>query len=164
MQSLVACVAILVLLSLVLPHASQLVLVAVNAPLAIMGGVFAILFCNGDLSLGAMVGFITLLGITLRNSVLMLSHYGYVIQHEGQPRSFQTLVNASAERLLPILMTAIVTGIGLLPIALASNEAGREIEGPMAIVILGGLITSTLLNLLVMPLLAYRFGKFTKES
>lgn len=163
LHSLLACVAIVVLLSLVMRHASQLWLVALNAPLAIMGGMFAVILNAGDLSLGAMVGFITLLGITLRNSVLMLAHYSHVIAHENKPWNFDTIVQASAERLLPILMTAIVTGIGLLPIALNSNEPGREIEGPMAMTILGGLITSTILNLLVMPLLAYRFGRFQTD-
>lgn len=163
-HGLFAFAAILVLLSVVMKHPSQLMLIVINAPLAVMGGMAAILLNEGDLSLGAMVGFITLLGITLRNSVLLLSHYTYVITHEGKEWNLNTAIQASAERLMPILMTSIVTGIGLLPIALNSNEPGREIEGPMAMVILGGLITSTVLNLLVMPVLAYRFGAFGREE
>lgn len=163
-HGLFAFAAILALLSVVMKHPSQLMLIVINAPLAVMGGMAAILLNEGDLSLGAMVGFITLLGITLRNSVLLLSHYTYVITHEGKVWNLNTAIQTSAERLMPILMTSIVTGIGLLPIALNSNEPGREIEGPMAMVIIGGLITSTALNLLVMPVLAYRFGAFGSEE
>jgi len=155
-----ASISILILLSLVMRHLSQLVLIVVNAPLALIGGIAAVMLNGNELSLGAMVGFITLLGITLRNSVLLLSHYSHAVTQEGKPWNLDTVIEASSERLLPILMTALVTGIGLLPIALGSGEPGREIEGPMALVILGGLVTSTVLTLGILPALAWRFGYF----
>jgi len=113
----------------------------------------------GTFSLGTLIGFITLFGITMRNSIMMISHFEHLVQVEGQPWNLATAVRGATERLIPVLMTALVTALGLLPLALGSGEAGREIEGPMAIVILGGLVTSTALNLLVLPALALRYGK-----
>jgi len=106
------------------------------------------------LSMGSWVGFVTLFGITTRNTIMLLSHYEHLVTVEGEPWNAATVIRGASERLVPILMTALVTALGLLPLAWGSGEAGREIEGPMAIVILGGLITSTALNLLVMPTLA----------
>ncbi len=106
------------------------------------------------LSMGSWVGFVTLFGITTRNTIMLLSHYEHLVTVDGEPWNTATVIRGASERLVPILMTALVTALGLLPLALGSGEAGREIEGPMAIVILGGLITSTSLNLLVMPTLA----------
>jgi Cu/Ag efflux pump CusA len=96
---------------------------------------------------------------------MLMSHYQNLVEKEGREWNALTAMQGAADRLLPILMTALVTGIGLLPLAWGSGEAGREIEGPMAIVILGGLLTSTLLNLLILPGLALNFGHFvaTKE-
>jgi Cu/Ag efflux pump CusA len=107
-----------------------------------------------------MVGFVTLFGITLRNSIMLISHYEHLVKVEGRHWGYRTAIDGASERLIPILMTAIVTALGLLPLALGSNTPGQEIEGPLAIVILGGLITSTALNLLVLPTLALRYGKF----
>jgi Cu/Ag efflux pump CusA len=107
-----------------------------------------------------MVGFVTLFGITVRNSILMISHYDHLISVEGRTWDLETVIQGASERLAPILMTAMVTGLGLLPLAIGSGAPGREIEGPMAMVILGGLITSTALNLLVLPTLALRYGRF----
>src|SRR5713101_7878118 len=107
-----------------------------------------------------MVGFVTLFGITLRNSIMLISHFEHLVQHEGIAWGMEAALRGASERLVPILMTAIVTALGLLPLAIGSGEAGREIEGPMAVVILGGLITSTALNLLVLPALALRNGRF----
>ena len=94
--------------------------------------------------------------------MLFRSHFEHLVQVEGRPWNVETALRGASERLIPILMTAIVTALGLLPLALGAGEAGREIEGPMAIVILGGLITSTILNLLVLPTLAVRFGRFDR--
>jgi len=113
----------------------------------------------GTFSLGTLIGFITLFGITMRNSIMMISHFEHLVNVEKQPWGLETALRGATERLIPILMTALVTALGLLPLALGSGEAGREIEGPMAIVILGGLVTSTALNLLVLPTLALRYGK-----
>jgi Cu/Ag efflux pump CusA len=129
-----------------------------------VGGVLAVLAGGGMLSLGAMVGFVTLFGITLRNSIMLISHYEHLVSVEGLEWGYTTAVRGASERLAPILMTALVTALGLLPLAIRSGAPGQEIEGPLAIVILGGLITSTALNLLVLPTLALRFGRFEKQS
>jgi Cu/Ag efflux pump CusA len=112
------------------------------------------------LTIGSLVGFVTLFGITTRNSIMMISHFEHLIREEGMTWGPDAALRGASERLIPILMTALVTALGLLPLAIGSGEAGREIEGPMALVILGGLITSTLLNLLVLPTLALRYGRF----
>ncbi|PYQ28497.1 MAG: CusA/CzcA family heavy metal efflux RND transporter [Acidobacteria bacterium] len=160
LHSLVAAVGIALLLWIVLGNARNLLLIAVNLPFALIGGVLALLATRQPLSIGATVGFVTLFGITLRNSIMMLSHYEHLVEQEGETWGEHAAVRGASERLVPILMTSIVTALGLLPLALAADSPGREIEGPMAIVILGGLITSTVLNLLVLPTLALRFGKF----
>jgi Cu/Ag efflux pump CusA len=110
--------------------------------------------------MGSLIGFVTLFGITTRNSIMLLSHYEHLVREEGQTWDAATAMRGASERLIPILITALVTALGLLPLALGSGEAGRELEGPMAIVILGGLITATALNLLVLPTLALKYGKF----
>jgi Cu/Ag efflux pump CusA len=107
-----------------------------------------------------MVGFVTLFGITMRNSIMMISHFEHLVSVEGVTWGHDATIRGASERLLPILMTAAVTALGLLPLAIGSGTAGREIEGPMAIIILGGLFTSTALNLLVLPTLALRYGRF----
>jgi Cu/Ag efflux pump CusA len=98
----------------------------------------------------------------MRNSIMMVSHFEHLVQAEGMTWGLEAAIRGASERLPPILMTALVTALGLLPLALGSGEAGREIEGPMAIVILGGLLTSTVLNLFVLPTLALRWGRFEK--
>ena len=167
LHSLVATGGIILLLAMVFRKASHLLLVLANLPFALVGGVLAIFLVGyfgedgrGSLSLGTLVGFVTLFGITMRNSIMMISHFDHLVNAEKLPWNFDTALRGATERLIPILMTALVTALGLLPLAIGSGEAGREIEGPMAIVILGGLVTSTALNLLVLPVLALRFGKF----
>lgn len=158
--SLMALAGILLLLSVVMGHYRNLMLIVLNLPFALVGGIFAVYFTTGRLSVGSMVGFVTLFGITIRNGIMMISHFQHLVTEEGYKWGFETAIKGASERLAPILMTALVTALGLLPLALGSGAAGREIEGPMAIVILGGLITSTALNLLVLPTLALRFGRF----
>lgn len=162
-HSLLAAVGIILLLSIVLMNRRNLVLVLANVPFALVGGVLAVFAGGGRLSLGAMVGFVTLFGITLRNSIMLISHYEHLVEVEGRAWDYETAVQGASERLAPILMTALVTALGLLPLAIGSGAAGQEIEGPLAIVILGGLVTSTALNLLVLPTLALRFGRFDKR-
>jgi Cu/Ag efflux pump CusA len=145
-------------------NARNLLLVAANLPFALVGGVLALVVVRLPLSIGATVGFVTLFGITLRNSIMMLSHYQHLVGQEGETWGLHAAIRGASERLIPILMTSIVTAIGLLPLALALDSPGREIESPMAIVILGGLATSTLLNLVVLPALALRFGRFGKTN
>jgi Cu/Ag efflux pump CusA len=170
LHSLLAAVGIILLLAMVFRKASHLLLVLSNLPFALVGGVLAI-FLTGffsaggqaSVSLGTLVGFVTLFGITMRNSIMMISHFEHLVNAEGLSWGLETALRGASERLVPILMTALVTALGLLPLALGSGEAGREIEGPMAIVILGGLVTSTALNLLVLPTLALRFGRFGNQ-
>jgi CzcA family heavy metal efflux pump len=166
LHSAIAGVGILILLSIVFHSWRNLMLVLVNIPFALVGGVLAV-WLNGvfnptesSLTIGSMVGFVTLFGITTRNSIMMLSHFEHLVDVEGMTWGPETVMRGASERLMPILMTATVTALGLLPLALGTGEAGREIEGPMAIVILGGLATSTVLNLLVLPTLALRYGRF----
>jgi Cu/Ag efflux pump CusA len=135
-----------------------LLLVLLNLPFALIGGVAAVYLMGGVLDVGALVGFVTLFGITVRNSLMMVSHWQHLQQVEGVPWGTELVVRGARERLAPVLMTALVTGLGLLPIALGSGEAGKEVEGPMALVILGGLMTSTALNLIVLPMLYRRVG------
>ncbi|NUS38747.1 MAG: efflux RND transporter permease subunit [Lysobacter sp.] len=160
LSSALAGIALVLFLSVVLGNGRNLVLVLVNVPFALIGGILAVFGTGGSFSVGSMVGFVTLFGITLRNSVMLLSHYEHLVGVEGEPWNIATARRGAEERLAPILMTAIVTALGLLPLALGSGEPGREIEGPMALVILGGLFTSTALNLLVLPALALRYGRF----
>ena len=159
-NSLLAGLGIILLLSVVMGNHRNLLLVLLNLPFALVGGVLAALVTGGNLSLGSLVGFVTLFGITLRNSIMLISHYEHLVEMEGMSWGLDTALRGASERLAPILMTALVTGLGLLPLAVGSGDPGREIEGPMATVILGGLVTSTLLNLLVLPTLALRYGSF----
>jgi CzcA family heavy metal efflux pump len=163
-HSLLAGLGIVLLLSVVMGHWRNLLLVLANLPFALVGGVFAAWLTGGNLSLGSLVGFVTLFGITVRNSIMLISHYEHLVATEGMNWSLETALRGASERLAPILMTALVTGLGLLPLAIGSGDPGREVEGPMAIVILGGLFTSTALNLLVLPALALRFGKFERQT
>ena len=163
-HSILALTGIVLLLSIVMGNLRNLALVLLNLPLALVGGILVILMTGRQLSMGSMVGFVTLFGITLRNSIMMISHFEHLVDVEGQTWNLETALRGASERLVPVLMTALVTALGLLPLALGKNAPGREIEGPMALVILGGLITSTVLNLLVLPTLALRYGRFEKAA
>ncbi|MHB8530126.1 MAG: efflux RND transporter permease subunit [Caulobacteraceae bacterium] len=159
-NALLAGVGIVLLLSVVTRNWRNLVLVLINMPFALAGGVLAVLVTGGTLSLGALVGFVTLFGITLRNSIMMISHFEHLVAVEGRTWGLATAIEGAADRLVPILMTSLVTALGLLPLAIGRGDPGREIEGPLAVVILGGLMTSMVLNLLVLPTLALAFGRF----
>jgi CzcA family heavy metal efflux pump len=161
--SALAAIGIILLLSVVTVSYKNLLLILLNLPFALAGGVFVALATGGILSIGSLVGFVTLFGITLRNSVMLISHYEHLVQVEDMKWGLEAAVRGASERLAPILMTASVTALGLLPLAIGSGAPGREIEGPMAQIILGGLLTSTLLNLLIMPTLALRFGRFERK-
>jgi len=160
----VAGIGILLLLSVVMRNFRNLLLVLVNLPFALVGGVFAVALTGGTISIGGLVGFVTLFGITTRNPIMMMSHYPHLVTVEGVEWGLPAALRGASERLVPILMTALVTGLGLVPIAVGADAAGRDLEGPMAGVILGGLTTSTLLSLLVLPTLALRFGRFASSA
>jgi Cu/Ag efflux pump CusA len=160
LNSTIAAVLIVVILFLAFRNLRNLSLVLVNVPFALVGGMLAAWLAGGYLSLESIVGFVTLFGSTMRNSIMMISHFGHLTTNEGVTWGRKTVLRGASERLLPILMTATITTLGVLPLALGSEKPGREIEGPMAIIILGGLLTSTALNLLVLPSLALRYGRF----
>jgi Cu/Ag efflux pump CusA len=156
--SLAAGGGVLLLLWAVFGSVRRLMLIVANLPFALVGGVASVYLTGGILDVGSLIGFVTLFGITTRNGIMMVSHWQHLHEAEGMERGPELIFRGARERLAPVLMTALVTGLGLLPIALGSGEAGREIEGPMAQVILGGLVTSTALNLLVLPVLYRRLG------
>jgi CzcA family heavy metal efflux pump len=128
-------------------------------PFALIGGVAGVLLTDRVLSLGSLVGFVTVLGIAARNGIMLVSHYRHLEDVEGVPFGDELVVRGAEERLSPILMTALATGLALLPLAIAGNKPGHEIEYPLAVVILGGLVTSTVLNLFLLPALYRQFGR-----
>jgi copper/silver efflux system protein len=160
--SLLSLAAILLLLYMEFGSARQALLVMVNLPLALVGGVFAVLLTGGVLNIATLVGFITLFGIAVRNGILMVSHYNHLLG-EGVPLA-EAVRRGSMERLNPIFMTALTAGLALLPLALAGGEPGNEIQSPMAIVVLGGLLTSLALNMVVVPVLYMRFGTVNRSD
>ncbi|WHU03641.1 efflux RND transporter permease subunit [Sphingomonas sp. NIBR02145] len=134
-------------------------LVAASLPFALVGGIVAVALTGGTMSLGSLVGFVTVLGISARNGIMLLSHYAHLRSVEGEAFGPALIRRGAEERLVPILMTAACAGLALVPLIVAGNAPGHEIEHPMAIVILGGLVSSTLLNLFLMPSLYARFGE-----
>ena len=128
-------------------------------PMALVGGVLAAFIGGGVLSLGSLVGFFTVFGIAARNGILMINHFQHLEQHEGETFGRELVLRGARERLAPILMTTLAAGLAILPLVVAGDRPGHEIEHPLAVVVLGGLFTSTLLNLFVVPSLYLRFGK-----
>ena len=153
----VAIIAIFALLWSALRSGRDATIVMTNLPLALIGGVLVVAATGGVLSIASLVGFVTLFGIATRNGILLVTHYRHLVTHEGASR-LEAVRRGSEERLVPVLMTALGTALALVPIALAAGEPGNEIQAPMAAVILGGLTTSTLLVLFVLPVLYIRFG------
>jgi CzcA family heavy metal efflux pump len=164
LHSLLAGVTVFLMLYIAFGRLRNLLLTFANLPFALFGGVLAIMATGGWMSIGSLVGFVTLFGITLRNSIMMVSHYQHLVDEENCTWGLETCIRGASERLPSILMTALVTALGLLPLAAASGQPGREIEGPMATIIVGGLITSTILNLLILPTIMLHFGKFEKAK
>ncbi|NOS95264.1 MAG: efflux RND transporter permease subunit [Methylotenera sp.] len=164
LHSLLAGVTVFLMLYIAFGRLRNLLLTFANLPFALFGGVLAIMATGGWMSIGSLVGFVTLFGITLRDSIMMVSHYQHLVDEENCTWGLETCIRGASERLPSILMTALVTALGLLPLAAASGQPGREIEGPMATIIVGGLITSTILNLLILPTIMLHFGKFEKAK
>jgi Cu/Ag efflux pump CusA len=154
-----AALAILFLLQASFGSLRLALLLFLTLPMALVGGVLAVWLGGGILTLGSLIGFLTVFGIAARNGILMISHFQHLEREEGEVFGPGLVLRGAKERLAPILMTAGATGLALVPLAVAGSVAGHEIEHPMAIVILGGLVTSTLLNLFVLPSLYLRFGK-----
>ena len=154
-----ALVLIVLLMALAFGQTRHVVLVLLVLPSTLIGGVAAVALTGATLTLGAMVGFVALFGMAARNTILLVSHYDHLVQAEGQAWGLQTALRGSEERLTPVLLTALLTALALLPVAVQLHQPGHEIEGPMAVVILGGLVSSTLVSLLLVPPLAARWLK-----
>jgi len=157
--AIVAAVGVFLLLYASFTSGRLALLAFLTLPIALVGGVIAASISGGELSLGSLVGFFTVLGIVARNGIMLISHYQHLERHEGMAFGKGLVIRGAQERLIPISMTVLTTGLALLPLIIGGEIAGQEIEYPMAIVILGGLITATMLNLLVVPSLYLRFAK-----
>lgn len=138
--------------------------VMLNIPLALMGGLALTWLLVNNISIATLIGFIAVGGVAARNGIMMISHYLHLMQHEGEKFGRAMIVRGTLERLVPVLMTALSAGIALVPLLLAANEPGKEILHPIAVVIVGGLISSTLLDLMVTPAVFYLFGRKAAES
>ncbi len=155
--SIAAILAIYLILYLEFKSFRTAILVMVNLPLALIGGVFAVLLSDGIVSIASLVGFVTLFGIATRNGILMVSHYNHLLSEGVSFR--EAIFRGSVERLTPVLMTALTAALALIPLAIAADKPGSEIQAPMAVVILGGLLSSTALNMIVIPALFVKYGR-----
>ena len=151
--------ALFMLLVLAFGSARDALLVMVNLPLALIGGVAGVFLSGGILNVATMIGFITLFGIATRNGIMLVSHIRHLMAEEGVTNFREAVTRGAEERLAPILMTALAAGLALIPLALGGGQSGSEIQTPMAIVILCGLMTSTLLNMAVVPAMYLRYGR-----
>ena len=151
LTSFMSIVVIFLLLYMQFKNAGQSAVILLNLPLALIGGVFALLCTTGEVSIPAIIGFISLFGIATRNGMLLISHYNTLCQEEGL-NVRDSIVHGSLDRLNPILMTALSSALALIPLALRGDLPGNEIQSPMAKVILGGLLTSTFLNAFIVPI------------
>lgn len=159
----IAGLGVLLLVYLAVNRLRYVAIIAFNLPFSLLGGVVAVMLGGGVVSVGSVVGFVTLFGITVRNSIMLVSHYDHLVRVEGCRWDLDTVVRGARERLPAILMTALVTALAMLPLTVDSDNPGREIMGPMAAIIVGGLVSSTLLNLLAMPALLHRYGHFEAD-
>jgi Cu/Ag efflux pump CusA len=157
LHSAAAFVVIVLLLAMAFGSARHVLLILLALPSTLIGGVIAVVLTGGTLTLGAMVGFVALFGMAARNTILLVSHYDHLVIEEGQAWNLATALRGAEERLTPVLLTALLTALALLPVAWQAHQPGHEIEGPMAIVILGGLVSSTVVSLLLIPPLAARW-------
>ncbi|MDE6225514.1 MAG: efflux RND transporter permease subunit, partial [Muribaculaceae bacterium] len=153
LTSIIAFVIIFMLLYSEFKNALQSLIILINMPLAAIGGVLILVFTGGELNIPAIIGFISLLGITTRNGMLLISRYNH-LSSEGEPL-MERILHGSADRLNPIIMTALTSALALIPLAVRGGEPGNEIQSPMAVVILGGLISATALNVFVVPIIYY---------
>ena len=153
LTSIIALVIIFMLLYSEFKNAEQSLIILINMPLAAIGGVLILVITGGELNIPAIIGFISLLGITTRNGMLLISRYNN-LREEGEPL-LDRIIHGSADRLNPIIMTALTSALALIPLAIKGGEAGNEIQSPMAVVILGGLISATALNVFVVPIIYY---------
>lgn len=162
LHSLLAGVGVMVFIYIAIGSLRNAMLALINLPFALIGGVVAVVITDANLSVGSIVGFVTLFGITVRNSIMLLSHYRYLVEVKGNYWNLETAIQGAQERLPSILMTALVTALAMLPVAFNSDNPGREIMGPMAAIIVGGLASSTVLNLMLLPAMLLKFGRFNE--
>ncbi len=161
LHALLASIGVLIFIYIAIQNLRHVAITLLNIPFSLMGGMIAVILMDATLSIGSIIGFITLFGITVRNSIMLLSHYQHLVEQEGLPWNLATALKGAQERLPSILMTALVTALAMAPIAFNSDNPGLEIMGPMAAIIIGGLASSTLLNLLLLPLMLLKYGKFS---
>jgi Cu/Ag efflux pump CusA len=152
-------IAIFFILASVFGSSRDGLLIMLNLPLALIGGVIGVYLAGGVLSVASIVGFITLFGIATRNGIMLVSHIRHLQKYEGVTDFKTAVIRGSTERLVPILMTALAAGVALVPIALSAGQPGSEIQAPMAMVIMFGLLSSTALNMVVVPIMYERFGQ-----
>ena len=150
---------ILAILVMVFRSARDALIIMLNLPLALIGGVAGVFLSGGILSVASIIGFITLFGIATRNGILLISHIRHLVEKEGVTDFREAVVRGAMERISPILMTALSAALALIPLALRAGLPGSEIQAPMAVVILSGLLTSTALNLMVVPVAYWRWGR-----
>jgi CzcA family heavy metal efflux pump len=158
-NSVIAVVVIVTLLLVCFHWRSHAWLVLANLPFALIGSIIAIAVSRIGLTLGALVGLVTVFGVSARNAILLFSHYEHLVGEEGRAWGMETAVIGAQERLIPIFLTATITALGLLPLAWNAAKPGQEISGPMAITVLGGLISSTVFNLVFLPVVAKHFSR-----
>ena len=161
--SLVALAAVFLILYLHFKSANLAIQVLFSLPMAFIGAATYVYFSGQDLSIATLVGFIALGGVAARNGILLLDHYLHLMREEGEEFSERLLIRAGQERMVPVLMTALTSGIGLLPLALSPDQPGREILYPVATVMIGGLLSTTLLDFLIRPGLFWHFGRREAE-
>ena len=153
MASLGAILLIFILLLQQYRRLDQSLIILINMPLALIGAIFILIFSHSELNIPAVIGFISLMGISTRNGMLLMSRYN-ALRSEGEPL-MRRIIHGSVDRLNPIIMTALTSALALIPLALRGGEPGNEIQSPMALVILGGLISSTILNIFIVPAIYY---------
>ncbi len=138
--------------------------IMLNIPLAFIGAVAGVLLMGGVFSIATLIGFVTLTGIAARNGIMMISHYLHLMEFEGEQFGAPMIIRGTQERLVPVLMTALTAGLALVPLVLGAGQPGREILHPVAVVIFSGLFSSTLLDLIVTPLVFAKFGRRSAEK
>ena len=138
--------------------------IMLTIPFAFIGGIILLFVVDRNITIASMIGFVTLCGIACRNGIMMISHYIHLIEYEGEKFSKEMIIRGSLERLVPVLMTASVASLALLPLVFAKGQTGSEILHPVAVVIVGGLVSSTLLDILVTPTVFYLFGEKAVEK
>ena len=162
--AIIALLGVFLLLQAAFGRTRLAILSFLTLPSALVGGVLAAWAFGGTISLGSLVGFFTVLGIAARNGIMMINHFQFLERFEGEAFGPELVIRGARERLSPILMTALATGLALVPLAIAGDLPGHEVEHPLAIVVLGGLLTSTLLNLFILPSLYLRFGRSISDQ